>query len=365
MQKTSKNTTKIPSIIGSGLCAYAAKSIWSEASVYSPVGVKKHDVVNSRWRSDAIVSNQGWKGLSKYYHGVMPSQIIAIEEYREALNVLGIYHEVKLDNYDYYFVPRFTPRSKIKKIHNVCDSYKGDLQNDLTYVCLSVVGNINFLIDHGFLKEAVITDDIVFKLGKVSVKDFERIMPSCKFNKMGCHFPCLNFPSGQISFRPVFNKEVNINFIDVKENFRSDISMGDLFEKLRRSIYLRYGFAPGKVRYWECYVQKNISNAYLCSGNGITESLDQEKEFNLCIEELCDRVISAGFKSFNKNIAGLLSGIHLGYDREMLGKLPSNLKIFDTSLNPLPGQHPSIRAFCESYNIAANDYSSLKNSVNT
>lgn len=221
---------------------------------------------------------------------------------------------------------------------------------------MSVTGNISYLIDNGYIDGTLISDDIVFRLGSVSTDDFNVLMPKRIVNSVECHFPCKNYSGVQVSFRPVFQREVNLNFIDVMESFVSGFSLFDLVEKIRRAFFLRYGLSLGPIRYWECHVQKNISDAYHYIGNDYRESTNNQKEIELCIEKVIENLLEAGFKSFKKNVGDFMSGVHLGYDRAILNDLPTNFRVFDTSLNMIPGAHPTIRSFCESYNLAYNDF---------
>lgn len=355
MQKILKNYYDQPNILGSGLCAYAVKSVWSNGFVFSSTRRENHSVIPSLWRKPAIVSNLGWKGLSKYYHGVMPSEILMIPEYEEPLNILGLFSS-SAPNFESYFVPRRTPRPQFSKFCKIRQLHECQIDETLSYLCLSVVGNIKYLINNSFFDNASLSDDIVFRLGSVSADEFSALMPERSLTSLGCHFPCKNFDGVQVSFRPVFEREVNINFIDTKENLRSEVSVLDLLEKVRRAIFLRYGVALGEVRYWECYVQKNLADAYFCNRDGVTENVNNRKEIELCIEEVCNYIFEAGFKSIKKNVGDILSGIHLGYNRDILSELPSNYRVFDTSLNSVPGAHPTIRSFCESYILAKGDF---------
>jgi hypothetical protein len=356
MQQMLTNEYNQPNILGSGLCAYAVKSIWKNGIVYSSTRKKHHDVISSFWRKSPIISNSGWKGLSKFYHGVMPSEVLEIPEYKEALKVLGLSNSLANSGFESYFVPRRTPRSQIVKSSKIRQLNECQIDETLSYFCLSVTGNIRYLIDNSFLDNALLSDDIVFRLGNISTDEFSALMPKRLINAAGCHFPCKNFAGVQVSFRPVFEREVNMNFIDAKENLRSDVSVLDLVEKIRRAIFLRYGLSLGGIRYWECYVQKNLETAYHCTRDGVTENLINQQEIKLCIEKVCEDLFEAGFKSLKKNVGDFLSGVHLGYDRDILSDLPSNYRIFDTSLNSVAGAHPTIRSFCECYKLAYEDF---------
>ena len=82
-------------------------------------------------------------------------------------------------------------------------------------------------------------------------------------------------------------------------------------------------------------------------------------KFNESIEIAVKKIFSLGFRSFKHDVGDLMSGIHLGYDRKILKNIPNNIVILDTSLNQIPGSHPTIESYCKSYNMAKSIYKQL------
>jgi len=355
MQKTSDFRTLRPQILGSGLCASAVALNWQNADIYSSLHTKKHAVVPSRWRPSPIVGNAGWQGLSRYYHGVLPSEILEIERYQEPLAALGLWGFKPPIPTRSYFVPRRVPRPQIPKSKNIKAISECEINTKLSYLCMSVVGNISYLLARGLLDEVALSDDIVFKVGEISTDDMSALLPDRQRTRQGCFFPCIYMDDIQLSFRPVFSRVVAVNFIDIRENLREGLSVLDLLEKVRKALYLRYGFQLGKVKRWEVFAQKNISAAYIMSRDGIFESAGIDRTIKECREHIRDYCTQLKLNSFEGCESSVMSGIHLGYGREILSDLPTNYRVLDTSLNNVPGTHPTIRSFCESYILAKND----------
>ena len=101
------------------------------------------------------------------------------------------------------------------------------------------------------------------------------------------------------------------------------------------------------------YVQRNFANAYTVSSGGVFESPELQASFRSAVDEEAQRMAQIGLATFRRSLGDVMSGIHLGYDRSILTKLPSRLCVLDTSLNPELGQHPTVRAFCLAYELAA------------
>lgn len=355
MQKTSDDRILRPKILGSGLCASAAALNWQNADIYSSLDTKKHTVVPSNWRPSPIVGNAGWQGLSRFYHGVLPSEILEVERYQQPLAVLGLSGLKPPIPARSYFVPRRVPRPKILKSKTIKPISECEVDTELSYLCMSVVGNISYLLAGGFLDEVELSDDIVFKVGEISTENMSDLLPDRQRTRQGCFFPCVHVDDIQLSFRPVFSREVTVNFIDIKENLREGLSALDLVEKARRASYLRYGFLLGKVKRWEVFAQKNISAAYIISRDGVFEREGIDRTITECREHIGDYSAKLNFSPLEVREGSVMSGIHLGYRREVLSHLPKNYRVLDTSLNNFPGTHPTIRSFCESYICANKD----------
>lgn len=348
-------------ILGSGLCSSAVHRIFKNAYSFSIKSKnKKHETVFSKWRHDPIVGNKTKGGLSMFYHGVTPISTLKNSENYEPLETLKILENTKFIDFDGYFVPRFTPRPANIKTKCLSEFEFKKNKNELIFLCLSVKGNLEFLIKHNLLRDAKISDDIVYRLGEISNEDYQNFLPKKILTKKGCYFPSITMKDGHINFRPVFFKKINMNFIDLKDTFFKEINILALFEKVLRALYLRYGILLFKVKNWECYVQQHFSEAYIISSNGMHESSDLQERFLDSCRKAKDFLHSIGFKHFKVDEGDLISGIHLGYDRSILREIPSNILILDTSLNECKGSHPTIESYCRSYNIAKEHYISLR-----
>jgi hypothetical protein len=339
-----------PIVLGSGLCASAAVSALRGALVLSPLGKRPHTRVDSVWRPPAVVTNLGGGGLSQYYHGVMPSAVLIEEKYQPALRLLGL-ADMKVPQGDWNFVATKVPRPWVRPNASIDGFDLCQVGDETVFLCLSVIGNLQLLIAQGYLKEARVSDDVVFKLGTVSLEEGARFFPLPQLGPRGAFHPILRFPGGQLGLRPRFFRDTTINFIDLKQNFLT-VDPRDLAEKALRALYLRYGLCPLKASGWDVYVQRSFANAYTVSRHDVSESGDLKSQFQEVVEVEIQRMTQIGFTTFRRSLGDVMSGIHLGYDRNLLNGLPPRLHVLDTSLNPEPGQHPTVRAFCIAHALA-------------
>ena len=84
--------------------------------------------------------------------------------------------------------------------------------------------------------------------------------------------------------------------------------------------------------------------------------LDRFKKLQLnliFVWKVLQRMKQLGFTTFRRGLGDVMSGIHLGYDRKLLSGLPPGVHVLDTSLNPEPGQHPTVRTFCIAHALVA------------
>tara|TARA_B100001057_G_scaffold349498_1_gene350925 strand:- start:820 stop:1926 length:1107 start_codon:yes stop_codon:yes gene_type:complete len=343
-------TEKKNIILGDGLCAYGTKLALENSIIFAPKNKSNHYKLNSKYRNASVLFNSGKKGLSNFYHGVTPLSILKNKKYSEVLKKINLNDDALKDiDKSGYYVPFLVPRPKIKKTLNLKNfDLEKNIENNL-YFCLSVIGNINSLYKLNYLQETLISDDVVFSVGKISNKDFkEKYFDQLKTTK-GTVFPCEYRENFTLSFRPVFFESVDMNYIDFKETFFKEISLKQLNEKILKSIFLRFGIKFIKVKYWECFIQKNIRSSYLFKKGKISEDKMFKKNLESSFEEAKNLIKSLNFISFKEKISNVSCGVHLGYNREILSKVPKNLNFFDTSLNKNHGHHPTIVAFCESY----------------
>ena len=342
-------------ILGDGLCAYGASLALNNYEVYASKISTLHKKIKSSFRPDPIISNISSKGLSNYYHGVTPSNIFFNYDYKEPLEKIGF---KKPSNKNLikssYFVPRSIPRPKIGKTKDIQNFDLESNSNENLFVCLSVVGNLIIFSKFANINEIDVSDDIVFKIGNISCADYSKLFDSPILDNQGAYFPTIEFKEGFVSFRPVFLKETHLNFIDLRDDFMKNKDPISFLEKSLKAFYLRYGIKFLKVKYWECYVQKNIKSNYVFRNGELFETKNTFKDLERIFKHLIGKIQSKGLRVFDEKISNISSGIHLGYDRNILNEISSNINFLDTSLNPNPGLHPSIISFCESYILSKN-----------
>ncbi|MBK6452516.1 MAG: hypothetical protein IPF84_08260 [Proteobacteria bacterium] len=216
------------------------------------------------------------------------------------------------------------------------------------FLCLSVLGNLETLVHNGYMDRAWISDDIVFKLGEVSHEDVSEIVSKVSITRHGAYFPSIRIPRAQISFRPRFFRDADINFIDLRKNFDSASPL-DYTEKALRALFLRYGVRMWTPARWSVYVQYNFDHLYQLTRDGVEEVHDAREQFDAVASRLASDVRKMGFETFVANVCNVMSGIHLSYDRRVLSDVPRHIAVFDTSLENVPGDHSALRAFCAAY----------------
>jgi hypothetical protein len=150
----------------------------------------------------------------------------------------------------------------------------------------------------------------------------------------------------------VFDKSIDINFIDIFENFR-DLKLDSLFEKFRSSMFLRFGVSLGKPKKWEIFAQINIKDCYVYRNKSFTEVPGLESILHGRVRTGLS-YLGGVFSSFKESLGNPISGIHLGYDRAALNGLPDNYVVLDTSLNTSLGLHPTMSSYLEAYKLVTN-----------
>jgi hypothetical protein len=341
-------------ILGSGICGYGASLFFKDKGraykVYAQLSKKKkHIRLQSKWRDNPVISNTGLYGLSRYYHGVSPISILSDPL---TLKLLKIDERMPCPNKDkYYVVLRKPIRPKFGKINDIAKFDTRVLSNSSVNLCQSVIGNLLYLNSRFNLRDIDISDDIVFKAGDILHADFNKYFDKIVIKGGGYHLlPMIKIPNGMVTLRPVFNHPVDLNFIDLHKNF-FNISPGEAIEKLRSVFFLRKGVLLGKVTKWECHVQLNIPKCYLLNKSGEIIEKYNKNNFSKDVKNIAPYILNI-FPTFKLNIGRVGSGIHLGYDREVLDTLPENIKVFDTSLNDNAGaDHPTIVSFLNTYRI--------------
>lgn len=344
-------------ILGAGLCADAVYKSVKLATVYANSANHNHSRLTSTWRADPVISNKGRHGLSRYYHGVTPTY--AIELYKPLLWRLYNIHlpdELWDASTNSYFVPKKVPRPELS-INYKLDKFDLGLSkpSQNIFLCLSVIGNLNFINKNIKNINCNVSDDIIFKIGNIDNRDYKKYCEVFFKKSDGVSvFPAIVADDYLVTFRPVMIKSVNINFIDLIKNF-AQFSPTGIVEKILVSIYLKFGILVLKPKSWDLYIQLNVENAYKFDNGEISENseLDEiikRKKFAIS-RSLADKFGSFKDQFFIKNV---ISGIHLGYDRKILDEIPKNIYVLDTSLNDRPGQHPTIVSAINSFRIAEN-----------
>lgn len=339
-------------ILGGGLCALAASRALEDASInfdlYGNLSKGKRKTVFSEWRADPIVAMTYINGMSGKYHGVTPAEFLEIEEVRKLLNVPDDIVFNFLEGQSLYnFVPKKVPRPIFNSV--IRDANILNLE-DIDFVCQSVVGNMGIMHKLKPNFSAVISDDIVCKIGSINNESFLKYFKQNKIkSKHGVFFQRIDIENGCLTFRPVFHKSVSLNFIDITKNFSNLAAFGPsaFVEKVLLMLYLRYGIAFFTPKYYEVYLQTHIEKSYVYKDAVITEDKDAKKLF-LKQTNAAQKVLSKILESVC--IDKVVSGIHLSYDRSILDDFQDFI-FLDTSLNEYKGLHPTIYTYSKSYDI--------------
>jgi hypothetical protein len=343
-------------IYGNGMAAFAVSKVIDNVKIYASSEKKRNTHIRSKWRNSPIIFNDGVNGLSGYYHGVMPGCIFKDNTLKDGLSVLNLDCNTKNIIFNSYFVPWVVRRPRIKSFSEFDPIAVSDLSKGDNYLCMSVIGNLKFLQQHGYIKNAVISDDIIYKIGTISITDYKKLTHKREFCKKGIFFPIINMKNGFVHFRPIFFRETNINFTNLINSFISNKSVGEFFEKVLRSIYMRFGVLLTRPSKWECFVQVSIKNFYKLKEDGAVEELESARmEYLKSIDAANEYINEFGFKDFKYDNGEVINGIHLGYDRNILKNVPKNIYVFDTSLNNKLGYHPTIVMFCKIVEILKNN----------
>jgi hypothetical protein len=334
-------------ILGTGLMAQAAWDAAPNSLVYGSSQKAEHEVLNSAWRGSPVISNRGIGGLSRSYHGVTPAIVFDNPENEQPLQRLNLQVPLSLRGFsDQNFVPWKVPRPSLSPSGDIPANLR---EQSTTALCLSVMGNISFLLAQGFIQHADINDDIVFRAGRLSAKDAMRLFGKHRRIQGGTLFPFIRLSSCQISIRPVFYRPVDINFIDLRDSLLRAATPGDVFEKILKALYLRYGVQLKEVRYWEVFVQANVEAAYEVTSRGVRETQAAQTAIGLISHDVGMFMKGQQATSYVDDTGDVLCGIHLGYDRRILKGLPENILVLDTSLNSHRHLHPTIESYCRAF----------------
>lgn len=343
-------------IVGTGICASGAvRALTDKKQEFLVFGSKdkhKHTRISSTFRPSPVICNEGFGGLSCFYHGVSPGWLLDDPVFRKltGFNLQG--GPLGYQNSEFYFVQKKIIRPCFKK-NVVLPMAELDITGQgKTYLCSSVIGNLSYVSNMIDVDGVTVSDDVVIRLGAISNQDFKEkfFHAALRFDKFTV-FPAIFENNIMFSFRPVFDKSIDINFIDIIENFR-DLRLGTLLEKFRSSMFLRFGVTLGKPLKWEIFAQINIKDCYVYKGNTFAEVPDLESILHGRVKSGLS-FIDDVFSSFSESLGRPISGIHLGYDRTVLNGLSDQYVVLDTSLNTSLGLHPTMIAYLESYKMVA------------
>jgi hypothetical protein len=344
-------------IIGTGLCASGALSSLSFTNVklYGDKSCTGHTKINSHWRDDPIVSNNSLYGLSRFYHGVTPGEVLVNPEYKIPLSELGLPTVTDFPAEQYNFVPYIVPRPKrfIKRVEVCADfSFESLLECNNVYLCSSVIGNINYLDSINYIDSLYVGDHINCKIAHIRASELDKKYHSSVITKSGVFSPVINSEKFQISFRPkFFSKSIDVNFIDNKFEVNNMLQIS-LYEKILTAVYLKFGILFFQPIGYDVFLQSNIDDAYIYSQGNLFENESNKSKHEVLISEAYDTLSDMGV-DFRRIKCNAMSGIHLHYDRSLLENLPDNIHVFDTSLYSSNAKHSSVASFCESYNYTS------------
>lgn len=333
-----------PIIYGTGMCARAViDSLGQEnIEIIQPTKDTRPESIDlDGIKFRVCAHSQG--GLSSLYHGITPCNTINATQNTEYLKTLKLKVKPELMS-NGYFVPRKVPRpTKIKNTH------QGNVKltsNNTAFLCLSVVGNLSVLQEYRHIPDNVtISDDLIIGIG--SFNELPKSLQPIQYID-GVVFPIISVPSGIITFRPVYNNDLQLDF---SKNILKQLGRGSvrgILPKVLQAIYLKHGLQPSFLRpvKWLATLQLNIPNFYTLRDRTLIPNSDLISDTRKKIPAYL-RLIRREITTFEEEPPTFFNGIHLGYDREILRNVPDNIQVYDTSLNDRPGTHPTIKTYCK------------------
>lgn len=331
-------------LYGTGMCAQAVIDTFGRKQV-ELIQPSSRDVKTdlSLGELSFKICDPSVKGLSKRYHGVTPGRTINNKANIDFLKKLKLRTIPEVPN-NSYFVPWNVPRPKMNGFIQKLPISFNDHRD--IFLCSSVVGNLQALQKHKYIPEIVdISDDLTIGIG--SLQDLpSNLMPSHFWG--GTAFPILEIPNGIITFRPVFGENDTIDFAEKIIKQLLNVGFGTVQSKVQQAVYLKFGIQPifKKPRKWIALLQSNVQNFYKLETGDISLNInliDNVKEKIMSSQLYTKSVLS----NFVAGSPSYFNGIHLGYDRSILDCVPDNISVLDTSLNEMPGTHPTIEVYCK------------------
>lgn len=345
-------------ILGAGLCADAVRRRLPDAKVVLLEESKQRFYsLQCSWRQPPILYSKEKKGLSSYYHGIAPFSILTNDKWescRKEYNLPTVSASAfGQTNLTYVkFLPIRSGINAVNMVNSISVNQK--IHTHPVYLCMSVVGNLQFLIANKMIPgEVNIGDHLVVKLGCISFENLRlHFGPSFSFlTRTGTLFKHIDIEKcARLFFRP------NLQ-LSHKDFSKSIPQLGKLFlsldpRKLASGIYNKIGYPRLKTSY-EVFAQIPVDNMYTLTVRGVRHSPSAERIALDKIHYVSDkcRLAFPSFKPYPLNPFNILPGIHLHYDRDLLKEVPQNINVFDNSLVEDRLIHPAVISAFASYNL--------------
>lgn len=298
--------------------------------------------LNIGWRQEAIIGAVHPRGLSAYYHGVTPMDKFVGDDLLNAAYRHRFRFPAGFEGTSYSFVPWFPYRPPVSIDARIeFDHFKSGFEN--SYLCMSVVGNLQALQLLDVLQEPILVGDhIVVKLGSVHPCDLIDVMgPLHRLTAFGPIFRHFDLPEGRLFFRPDLPGSTSVNFAGSTDGYVRFIARNLSINKVRLFLYNKFSF-PRAARRYAVIGQIPIHSSYEVYRNTVVACPGAEEKASLLIQALQNHAadIMESFVPYHPKRHEILPGIHLYYDRNLLGEYEN--KVFDTSLCSDRLSHPSV-----------------------
>lgn len=360
-------------VFGAGICSLGAHMCLKELKINHKIYsnndyAKKFYELKSSQGKTQIISGLNNYGLSKYYHGVMPSSIFNSEENCNILRLLnfGAVPKNPLENYTSFFPIRSSTFLKNNSDHHQVSNEKlnHDIDKSLkskspVVLALSVVGNIQALQRNKLIENKIyIHDHIIFQLGTVSRHDLKKLTSTNKIVKNhfgGVSFLSIEHSNALLTFRPKYsNSSKSIDYSFSATNIIKFLKALCNPSQLLDAIFNRFGlYFP--VKEFNIFAQIQVKKCLVINNGVVKMSQSFEKDYFEEIKSLKNEII--GLHNFYKfypdssqAYENYTYGVHLSYDRNYLKHTPSNILVLDTSLSEVSKvSHPTISSLIKSF----------------
>ena len=333
-----------PQILGTGICAKAVVDSFplNSLDIIQPTGIRSNCSLTHQG-INFTVADSSIGGLSNRYHGVTPGQTINKPAYESYLKNLKLKCLSRVSD-NTYFVPWRVPRPDLKATRSI------NIENvnfrKQTFLCLSVMGNLTFLQNAGYISNNLdISDDLIINFGIIA--DLPKHLRPLYFIG-GTVFPVIKIPNGIITFRPIFGRADSLDFT---KNIISQFFNGghqQIKSKIQQAIYLKFGLQLSfkKPRAWAAVLQLNVPNIYRLSHGILSFNGDIRKKTQKSLSH-ATKILVSNLPNSKVKQPEYFNGIHLGYNRNILSGIPKQINVFDMSLNEAKGQHPTLQVYCD------------------